>query len=228
MGPHRAEANGAAYGGAATPRSWWSEDANLQEQIRSAQLQAGRSCVAAPDATTVAPKSFLGNWTDSYGNSVTVRATNPLGLQLVATLSRPPRPDIHLKFRPVETGAGWLCGEATLDATLGPAGSEPTELFWCFPTGDVSVWVRVEEPSGTSTTASDDSPRTFDSLAPLPWNRKASENFDDLQEPWHSTLQAEPYVCVACVPQTVWVAQTVLVPQGMSMVPASPTHNNVN
>uniref|UniRef100_A0A7S1WKY3 Uncharacterized protein n=1 Tax=Alexandrium catenella TaxID=2925 RepID=A0A7S1WKY3_ALECA len=164
----------------------------------------------------MSPRNLIGKWTDSYGNSVNVRATDAFGLHLLATLSRPPRPDIHLKFRQVETGAGWLCGEATLDATLGPAGGKPTELFWCFPTGDVSVWVRAGEPED-----SNESPREFDGRAPLPWSQASSESLDGLDEPWHTTLQApihhEPYVCVACVPQTVWVAQTFFVPQAMPM-----------
>jgi len=145
MGRYPAEAQAGAAAGACSwsPRGWAGEASELQDRIRYAQLQAGRP-------GTVTPQSLLGNWTDSYGNAVRVRATDSYSLHLTATLARPPRPDIHLKFRPVDTGAGWLCGEAILDATLGPAGGQPTQLFWCFPSGDVSVWVKKEAPGSES------------------------------------------------------------------------------
>mmetsp|Transcript_136901 Transcript_136901/g.381635 ORF Transcript_136901/g.381635 Transcript_136901/m.381635 type:complete len:193 (-) Transcript_136901:111-689(-) len=169
----------------------WNEDADLHDRIRNAQLRAGR-----PGA--VSPKSLLGKWTDSYGNAISVRTTDAFGLHLTATLSRPPRPDIHLKFRPVDIGAGWLCGDATLDATLGPAGAAPRELFWSFPSGDVSLWVRAEDQHNSVN---------------APWS------FDDHQN------RAEAYVVLPCVPQTVWVPQTVLVPQGAPVyLDGSPTH----
>merc|ERR1712032_883850 len=91
----------------------------------------------------VPPKGLLGQWSDSYGNTVVVRATDASGSIMMATLSRPPRHDIHLRFRPLDAGAGWLCGDATLAATIGPS-SLPSELYWAFSDGKASVWVRKQ------------------------------------------------------------------------------------
>merc|ERR1719282_86205 len=112
-----------------------SQSQRIDDRIRMAQLGAGMQ-------GSVAPRDLLGRWTDSYGNTVNVKQTDEFGMQLVATLSRPPRPDIYLKFQPVDHGAGWHCGDATLDATLSQNGTSVTDLFWAFPDGNVSVWVR--------------------------------------------------------------------------------------
>jgi len=88
---------------------------------------------------------MLGNWEDTYGNSVSVYSTDAYSMRPAATLSRPPRPDIHLPLRPAE-GGGWHCGGAVLD----PASSSYKKLHWVFPDGSVSVWTRDRSAEDTA------------------------------------------------------------------------------
>lgn len=84
------------------------------------------------------PQDLLGHWVDSLGNAVHVLSTDAYDVRLLATLSRPPRPDIHLSVKPVMLGGGWQCGHSLLDATW----SSPDQLHWVAVNGHVSVWVR--------------------------------------------------------------------------------------
>eukprot|EP00927_Polykrikos_kofoidii_P051280 TRINITY_DN45072_c0_g1_i1.p1 TRINITY_DN45072_c0_g1~~TRINITY_DN45072_c0_g1_i1.p1 ORF type:complete len:246 (+),score=42.05 TRINITY_DN45072_c0_g1_i1:95-832(+) len=87
------------------------------------------------------PEGILGQWADSLGNKVLVLSTDAYQVRLVATLSRPPRQDIHLPVLPVVLGGGWQCGDSILD----PFWSSESELHWVARSGRVSVWVRAEE-----------------------------------------------------------------------------------
>jgi len=86
------------------------------------------------------PETLLGKWADSLGNSVHVFSVDAYQVRLMATLSQPPRPDIHLTIRPMP-GGGWICGNAMLD----PAWSLPTQLHWLTADGRISVWVRLDK-----------------------------------------------------------------------------------
>lgn len=81
---------------------------------------------------------LLGMWADSLGNAVSVAQTDAYQLKLTATLSQPPRKDIHLAVRPTADG-GWNCGNALLD----PVWSTSDQLHWHASDGRVSVWVRL-------------------------------------------------------------------------------------
>mmetsp|Transcript_71309 Transcript_71309/g.220377 ORF Transcript_71309/g.220377 Transcript_71309/m.220377 type:complete len:210 (-) Transcript_71309:114-743(-) len=116
--------------------------ARAQEAPGAAEVQL------PPDQYSVAPESFLGMWKDSRGNDVCVCSMDAFEMRPMATLSRAPRPDIHLKIVP--RADGWHCGHARLDM----ARSTATEVCWVFPDGRESVWTpwhsdgEDEEPAG--------------------------------------------------------------------------------
>jgi len=85
------------------------------------------------------PESILGDWADSLGNAVTVFSTCAYEAKLMAALSQPPRPDIHLKISLRPDGT-WMCGNATLD----PTWSTESQLHWLTGDGRISVWVRPQ------------------------------------------------------------------------------------
>mmetsp|Transcript_98359 Transcript_98359/g.228084 ORF Transcript_98359/g.228084 Transcript_98359/m.228084 type:complete len:203 (-) Transcript_98359:149-757(-) len=135
------------------PHSTFATPKGLTNRIRAAQQQAGarppetesavgtggapKDCeYSEPPAATdfMAPETFLGKWTDSYGNIVCVYSTDAFETRPMATLSRAPRPDIHLKITP--RADGWHCGDAKLDISR----SSPTQVCWEFPDGRVSFW----------------------------------------------------------------------------------------
>lgn len=97
----------------------------------------------------LSPDGFLGQWVDSQGNMVTVTSTDAFEVRLEATLSRPPRADIHLGVKPVMLGGGWRCGHSILD----PYWSTTTQLHWVTDDGRVSVWIRPFERSGDEAAA---------------------------------------------------------------------------
>lgn len=88
-----------------------------------------------------APADLLGSWADSLGNAVHVFSTDAYEMRLMATLTRPPRPDIHLCIRPTVAGGGWQCGNSILD----PVWTSDKQLHWVTVDGRVSVWVRLME-----------------------------------------------------------------------------------
>lgn len=92
-------------------------------------------------------ESFLGDWADSLGNRVNVFSADAYQMKLMVTLSNPPRKDIHLQIWPVEFGGGWMCGNSILE----PFWSSETELHWVTKDGRVSVWVRPQDRSRSST-----------------------------------------------------------------------------
>lgn len=115
---------------------------------RGKQASAKRSWVVAAERPVseagsglLTPENLLGYWVDSQGNSVHVLSTDAYNVRLEATLSRPPRADIHLSVRPVMLGAGWQCGHSLLDPMWTTAG----QLHWVAMDGRVSVWVRPQE-----------------------------------------------------------------------------------
>lgn len=100
-----------------------------------------QSSDAAPQKVeTVTHQDLQGTYSDSYGNLVRVYCTDAFTMRLIATLSRPPRQDIHLKLRPLAKG-GWQCGDAVLDKVH----ESGAELHWAFPRGEVSTWRRQED-----------------------------------------------------------------------------------
>lgn len=90
---------------------------------------------------------LLGPWMDSQGNAVHVMSTDAFDVKLLATLTRPPRHDIHLAIRPVMLGGGWQCGHSLLDSTW----TTEEQLHWVAADGRVSVWVRMQEAAGDAT-----------------------------------------------------------------------------
>mmetsp|Transcript_51182 Transcript_51182/g.121654 ORF Transcript_51182/g.121654 Transcript_51182/m.121654 type:complete len:180 (-) Transcript_51182:79-618(-) len=91
-------------------------------------------------ASSISPEQLLGGWVDSLGNAVLVSSVDAFSLRLVATLSQPPRKDIHLALKPMP-GGGWQCGNACLD----PVWTSATQLHWLTGDGRISVWVRLQE-----------------------------------------------------------------------------------
>lgn len=89
-----------------------------------------------PPCTSVSAPDLLGCWVDSYGNTVLVQSTNGQLTDLTATLSRSPRPDIHLSLWQLPDGSGWYCGQAKLDVDK----SSRDSVAWTFPDGRRSVW----------------------------------------------------------------------------------------
>merc|ERR1712048_937806 len=89
--------------------------------------------------TQLSAEDFLSEWTDSLGNAVSVCSEDAFASRIVATLSRPPRPDIILKLRPEQSvPGGWRCGNSVLDSY----NSSTHQVCWHTMDGRVSVWVR--------------------------------------------------------------------------------------
>lgn len=101
------------------------------------------------------PASLLGAWADSLGNAVHVFSTDAYEMRLMATLTRPPRPDIHLCLRPCESGGGWQCGNSILD----PLWTSEKQLHWVTFDGRVSVWVRLHDEHKTKSDAKEGPPQ---------------------------------------------------------------------
>mmetsp|Transcript_40062 Transcript_40062/g.85847 ORF Transcript_40062/g.85847 Transcript_40062/m.85847 type:complete len:277 (-) Transcript_40062:281-1111(-) len=132
-------------------------DFQHQRDINRAQMDAivqRTSGSGDLNALKVQESSFYGNWTDSFGNAVCVYSTDAFTSQLVASLSKPPRPDINLQIRRAEGGSGWMCGKAYLsfvDDAL-------STLHWTFPNGVTSAWCRPASVCSTDGAASTAAP----------------------------------------------------------------------
>lgn len=113
----------------------------MDDGKHSMWLVADPRPVGETPAGLMGPEKFLGHWVDSQGNTVHVLSTDAYDGKLVATLSRPPRPDIHLVIKPVVLGGGWQCGHSLLD----PLWTSEKQMHWVAMDGRVSVWVRVQE-----------------------------------------------------------------------------------
>jgi len=112
----------------------------VQESLEAAAQGGHNSQMTAVSQLT--PECLLGDWADSLGNKVLVLSTDAYQIRLLATLSKPPRNDIHLQVAPIlMNGAvvGWQCGNSILD----PFWSSREELHWFAGNGKVSVWVRT-------------------------------------------------------------------------------------
>mmetsp|Transcript_61187 Transcript_61187/g.137876 ORF Transcript_61187/g.137876 Transcript_61187/m.137876 type:complete len:201 (-) Transcript_61187:107-709(-) len=136
------------------PHSTFNKPRQLNDRIRAAQDLAGirgpsalerpaspktpESEGSAPECSKV-PEDFMGKWRDTYGNTVCVYSTDAFESRPMATLSRAPRPDIHLKLIPRD--GTWQCGDAVLDTSR----CSDTSVAWLFPNGKVSVWTRWHE-----------------------------------------------------------------------------------
>lgn len=115
-------------------------DLPQQQQADGGALGDVRTLAAAGNLVVpgaLVPEDLLGHWADSLGNAVLVFSTDAYEVKMMATLSQPPKRDVHLKLRPVP-GGGWVCGNAWLDLTW----STKTQLHWLTTDGRISVWVR--------------------------------------------------------------------------------------
>lgn len=128
----------------------------MSDVIRNAQLKnipmAQADAMAAPKwsgfsamgqhqpGELLGAEDLLGKWIDMQGNSVHVYNTDAFELHLMASMSRPPRPDLQLSIRPLPDG-GWHCGNASLDNSQ----SSMEQLYWISPNGRESVWLRGRE-----------------------------------------------------------------------------------
>eukprot|EP00448_Togula_jolla_P000036 CAMPEP_0170605494 /NCGR_PEP_ID=MMETSP0224-20130122/20003_1 /TAXON_ID=285029 /ORGANISM="Togula jolla, Strain CCCM 725" /LENGTH=181 /DNA_ID=CAMNT_0010930501 /DNA_START=98 /DNA_END=641 /DNA_ORIENTATION=- len=109
-----------------------SQETSLDDQIRKAQLAAGQKLFenkGMENGGPVSPEDFCGNWRDSYGNTVSVYSKDAFETRLIATLSKPPRPDVNLPVFTSPHSYGWQCGGATLVAHT------QTQLWWAFQMG---------------------------------------------------------------------------------------------
>lgn len=102
------------------------------------RASASRDLLVEKGLPAMSPADFIGSWADSLGNAVSVAQCDAYQLKLIATLSQPPRKDIHLTMHPTPDGS-WNCGNAVLDASWSTA----TQLHWQAADGRVSVWVRL-------------------------------------------------------------------------------------
>lgn len=85
----------------------------------------------------LSPEELLGNWVHESGNSVLVYSIDAWECRLMASVHRPPRPELQLHLRPT-ADAGWICGNSTLDLFT----SSLEELHWVGPDQRRSVWYR--------------------------------------------------------------------------------------
>eukprot|EP00440_Ansanella_granifera_P033304 gb/GFBE01036134.1/.p1 GENE.gb/GFBE01036134.1/~~gb/GFBE01036134.1/.p1 ORF type:complete len:309 (+),score=69.46 gb/GFBE01036134.1/:1-927(+) len=83
-------------------------------------------------------EKLLGRWVDSQGNAVHVLSTDAYEWRLLATLSKPGRPEKFLSLKPIRLGAGWQCGHSILD----PIWTSSSQMHWVAADGRVTVWVR--------------------------------------------------------------------------------------
>eukprot|EP00930_Biecheleria_cincta_P001633 TRINITY_DN102766_c0_g1_i1.p1 TRINITY_DN102766_c0_g1~~TRINITY_DN102766_c0_g1_i1.p1 ORF type:complete len:778 (-),score=118.62 TRINITY_DN102766_c0_g1_i1:54-2387(-) len=123
----------------------WHAHQRLQELQESPYDAVHRAQQSAMVYQQMAPFSiehfsdFIGAWVDLQGNSVTVFSADAWGgtSNLLVTLSKAPRPDVHLQIGPSEDG-GWRCGNSYLDLQ----NSSAEQLSWVREDGLVSVWTR--------------------------------------------------------------------------------------
>merc|ERR1739845_50345 len=88
-----------------------------------------------PDARMPTAEELLGSWADSLGNAIHVCSTDAYQINLMATLKKPDRRDIHLKMRrPPQDPSGWHCGTYSLDSTW----TAPNQLHWVNTSGNSS------------------------------------------------------------------------------------------
>lgn len=100
----------------------------------------------------LAAESLSGAWIDSQGSTVQVVSTDAYNVRLLATMSRPGRPDMFLSVKPIRMGAGWQCGHYILDENW----STRSQLHWVAGDGRVSVWVRPQERPASTDAVGDD------------------------------------------------------------------------
>lgn len=137
--------------------AWWDAIGNPGEEPPSqahmtqsvakffADVASAQYAQSAAAHTKLDSDDFLGRWADSLGNAVQVYSTDAYVTRLKATLSKPPRADVHLSMKPVQIGGGWQCGNSVLDPSCPNSASQ---VHWIAASGRVSVWVRL--PSDTS------------------------------------------------------------------------------
>jgi len=121
------------------------EDVVLRAQKAAASRRAKKKAkepdVVAPplprNQWNLEPMDFMGAWVDSKGNSVCVYFSDAFALRLSTTLSRWPRPDVHLHIEKTPEG-GWICGNSVLDVSE----SSQQRLTWIRKDGFTSVWTR--------------------------------------------------------------------------------------
>lgn len=112
-------------------------DPKVDSMIRGAQIAARGERRRAAPGEPLTPEDFLGNWVDKSGNSVLVYSVDAYDVRLLVTLSRYPRPDVHLTLRQTFPGA-WTCGNSALSTEM----SSPLQLVWVGADGRMSTWTR--------------------------------------------------------------------------------------
>lgn len=120
----------------------WQAHQPMQESPYDAVHRAQQSAMVYQQMAPMSIEQisdFIGAWVDMQGNSVTVFSTDAWGgtSNLLVTLSKAPRPDVHLQLSQSEDG-GWRCGNSYLDM----ASSSVEQLSWVREDGLVSVWTR--------------------------------------------------------------------------------------
>lgn len=120
----------------------WQAHQQLQESPYDAVHRAQQTAMVYQQMAPISIEQisdFVGAWVDLQGNSVTVFSTDAWGgtSSLLVTISKAPRPDVHLQLSPSEDG-GWRCGNSYLDM----ANSSFDQLSWVREDGLVSVWTR--------------------------------------------------------------------------------------
>mmetsp|Transcript_46449 Transcript_46449/g.85082 ORF Transcript_46449/g.85082 Transcript_46449/m.85082 type:complete len:514 (-) Transcript_46449:173-1714(-) len=127
--------------------------------------QDAEEALAGFDATT-----FLGEWDDSLGNSVTVCRGLERRSPLVAMLERGGKANQLSLRRDLELQT-WVCGNALLEAES----SKTTCLVWCAFDGRRSVWRRRTKEGEVAAGEAEDAESSADKVDPeslpslLPW-----------------------------------------------------------
>eukprot|EP00928_Gymnodinium_smaydae_P055622 TRINITY_DN39124_c0_g1_i1.p1 TRINITY_DN39124_c0_g1~~TRINITY_DN39124_c0_g1_i1.p1 ORF type:complete len:208 (-),score=33.58 TRINITY_DN39124_c0_g1_i1:146-769(-) len=104
---------------------------------QAAAIAATRSSVPGEVGELLDPMNLLGNWADTTGNCVKVYSIDAWEVRVMASLSRPGKPDLQLALWPTPEG-GWSCGNTILN----PAASSKDELHWICPDGSTNIWLR--------------------------------------------------------------------------------------
>jgi len=116
-----------------------SEWTNSRKALETLSSGCRDNTTVANAPLKISPMDLVGHWSDSLGHNVHVHwACIAYGVNLMATLSRAAKPDIHLSvWQNGETGE-WHCGNAKL--VLAADSWKNGQITWIFNDGRVSVW----------------------------------------------------------------------------------------
>jgi len=228
----------------------------MTEQIRAAQMKAEMNNALRPSQRAQAvveeqskdcprrmvdmptPDHFLGTWSDSNGNLVTVCATDAFSGQLVAAISRPRKADIHLSLWQTHPGGAWACGDAKL-VSMSPEDAKERQVFWCFPDGSISVWARARDEEtqlasspSTKKESGEDRPSSnsyqlHDTIYSGDSNQLPMEPLSNIEESsleWGAAHDGQNFVYVPMVRRTMFIPMpgAYLIQQPMAVQGVSP------